>query len=149
MNIVNNKKVFFDYFIEERYEAGIALEGWEVKAIRAGKAQIKEAYIAIRNSEIFLFGAHISALICTSIDISQKTTRARKLLLHLKEINKLIGKVKRSNYTIVPLNFHYNKNRIKCDIGLAKGKKEYDKRESKKKRDTLREIQAIIKQNQR
>lgn len=149
MNIVNNKKIFFNYFIEEKYGAGIVLEGWEVKAIRAGRVQIKEAYIAIRNGEIFLFNAHISALISASTNAYQKATRARKLLLNLKEINKLIGKVKRSNYTIVPINLHYNKNRIKCEIALAKGKKEYDKRESKKKRDSLREIQTTMKQNQR
>lgn len=147
MNIVNNKKAFFNYFIEEQYEAGIVLEGWEVKAIRAGKAQIKESYIIISNKELFLFGSHISALMNAYIHINLESTRTRKLLLNIKEINKLIGKVKRSGYTLIPLNLHYRKHRIKCEIGLAKGKKQYDKRAIEKTYDKKREIEIFFKKN--
>lgn len=147
--IVDNKKAFFDYFIEERYEAGIVLEGWEVKSIRAGRAQLKEAYVTIRNAEIFLFGAHISALTSTSTHVHPDTTRTRKLLLSAAEISKLIGKVERSGYTLVPINLHYSKGRVKCEIGLAKGKKQHDKRETEKNRDTQREIEAVMKQHRR
>lgn len=149
MTIVDNKKAFFDYFIEERFEAGIVLQGWEVKAIRAGRVQLKEAYVIVRNAEIFLFGAHISPLAAASTHISPEAVRTRKLLLHAKEIDKLIGKVERAGYTLVPLNLHFVKGRIKCEIGLAKGKKQHDKRETEKQRDTQREIQSVMKQHRR
>jgi SsrA-binding protein len=149
MTIVDNKKAFFDYFIEERYEAGIVLQGWEVKAIRDGRVQLKEAYVIVRNGEVFLFGAHISPLPTASTHISPDPVRTRKLLLHATEINKLIGKVERSGYTLVPLNLHYLKGRIKAEIGLAKGKKQHDKRETEKQRDWQREKQTILKQNRR
>jgi SsrA-binding protein len=149
MSIIDNKKAFHDYFIEERYEAGMALEGWEVKAIRAGRAQLKEAYVIVRSGEVFLFGAHISPLPTASTHIHPDPVRTRKLLLNADEIKKLIGKVERAGYTLVPLNLHYLKGRIKCEIGLAKGKKQHDKRESEKQRDTQREIQAVMKQNRR
>lgn len=149
MRIVDNKKAFFDYFIEERYEAGIVLQGWEVKAIRAGKAQIREAYVTIRNGEIFLFGAHISALTSTSTHIHPETTRTRKLLLNAAEIARLTGKVERSGYTLMPLDLHYSKGRVKCDIGLAKGKKQHDKRETAKLRDSRREMEAAMKTHRR
>ncbi|NUU00025.1 SsrA-binding protein SmpB [Herbaspirillum robiniae] len=149
MSIVDNKKAFFDYFIEERYEAGVVLQGWEVKSIRAGRVQLKEAYVIIRNGEIYLFGCHISALTSTSTHVHPETTRTRKLLLNAAEIAKLIGKVERSGYTLVPLNLHYSKGRIKCEIGLAKGKKQHDKRETEKNRDSAREIQAAMKQHRR
>lgn len=149
MTIVDNKKAFFDYFIEERYEAGIVLQGWEVKAIRAGRVQLKEAYVIIRNGEVFLFGAHISPLPTASTHISPDPVRTRKLLLHGNEISKLIGKVERAGYTMVPLNLHYLKGRVKCEIGLAKGKKQHDKRDTEKQRDTQREIQSYMKQNRR
>ncbi|MFL9925140.1 SsrA-binding protein SmpB [Herbaspirillum lusitanum] len=149
MSIVDNKKAFFDYFIEERFEAGIVLEGWEVKAIRAGRAQLKEAYVIVRGGEVFLFGSHISALTSTSTHVHPETTRTRKLLLNAAEISKLIGKVERSGYTLVPLNLHYSKGRVKCDIGLAKGKKQHDKRETEKERDGKREVQAAMKQHRR
>src|SRR5260364_304839 len=123
MSIAENKKAFFDYFIEERLEAGLSLEGWEVKAIRAGRAQIKEGYVVIRSAELFLIGAHISALPTVSIHIRPDPVRTRKLLPHAAQIRKLIGRVERRGYTLVPLNLHYAKGRIKCDIGLAKGKK--------------------------
>jgi SsrA-binding protein len=149
MSIADNKKAFFDYFIEDRFEAGIVLQGWEAKAIRAGRAQLKEAYVIIRNGEIFLFGAHISALTSTSTHVHPETTRTRKLLLNAAEISKLIGKVERAGYTLVPLNLHYSKGRVKCDIGLAKGKKQHDKRETEKQRDGKREIEAAMKQHRR
>ncbi|WDZ98201.1 SsrA-binding protein SmpB [Herbaspirillum sp. WKF16] len=149
MSIVDNKKAFFDYFIEERFEAGVVLQGWEVKSIRAGRVQLKEAYVIIRNGEIFLFGCHISALTSTSTHVHPETTRTRKLLLNSAEISKLIGKVERAGYTLVPLNLHYSKGRIKCDIGLAKGKKQHDKRETEKQRDSQREIQSAMKQHRR
>ena len=145
MSIIDNKKAFHDYFIEERYEAGLALEGWEVKAIRAGRAQIKEAYVVLRKGEVFLIGAHISPLLSASTHIHPDPVRTRKLLLHAEEISKLIGKVERAGYALVPLDFHYVKGRVKLSIGLAKGKKQHDKRESEKERDWVREKSRIMK----
>jgi SsrA-binding protein len=149
MTIADNRKAFHDYFIEDRYEAGIVLEGWEVKAIRDSRVQIKEAYVTIRNNELYLFGAHISALPTASTHIHPEAVRTRKLLLHRQEVDKLIGKVERSGYTLVPLNLHYKGGRIKCEIGLAKGKKQHDKRATEKDRDANREVQAAMKQNKR
>ena len=149
MSIADNKKAFHDFFVEEQYEAGIVLQGWEVKAIRAGRVQLKEAYVIIKNGEIFLFGAHIGALPTASTHIHPDSVRTRKLLLHTEEIKKLIGKVERSGYTMVPLNMHYLNGRVKCQIGLAKGKKQHDKRESEKERDWQREQQKIMKQHSR
>ena len=149
MSIIDNKKAFHDYFIEERFEAGMVLEGWEVKSLRAGRGQIKEAYVIVRNGEVFLFGAHISALPTASTHISPDPVRTRKLLLRGEEIKKLIGKVERAGYTLVPLNFHYQRGRIKCEIGLAKGKKHHDKRDTERIRDTQREIASVMKQNRR
>lgn len=149
MSIVDNKKAFFDYFIEERFEAGMVLEGWEVKSIRAGRAHIKEAYVIVRKEEVFLFGCHITALPTTSKFITPDPVRTRKLLLKSEQIKRLIGKVERAGYTIVPLNLHFQKGYIKCEIGLAKGKKQHDKRESEKQRDSKREIQSVMKQNRR
>ncbi len=149
MSIADNKKAFHDYFIEEQYEAGVVLQGWEVKAIRAGRLQLKEAYVIVKNGEIFLFGAHIGALPTASTHIHPDSVRTRKLLLNAVEISKLIGKVERSGYTMVPLNMHFSKGRIKCQIGLAKGKKQHDKRDTEKERDWQREQQKIMKQNRR
>jgi SsrA-binding protein len=149
MTIVDNKKAFFDYFIEERYEAGVVLQGWEAKSIRAGRVQLKEAYVIIRNGEIFLFGAHISALTSTSTHVHPESTRTRKLLLNAAEISKLIGKVERAGYTLVPLNLHFKQGRVKCEIGLGKGKKQHDKREPERQRDGQREVQAAMKQHRR
>ena len=145
MSIVDNKKAFHDYFIEDRFEAGMMLEGWEVKAIRAGRVQIKEAYIILRNAEVFIVGMHVSPLLSASTHIVPDATRTRKLLLHTAEINKLIGKVERSGYTVVPLDLHYSKGRVKANIGLAKGKKQHDKRETEKQRDWEREKQRIMR----
>ncbi|WP_334187171.1 SsrA-binding protein SmpB [Noviherbaspirillum sp.] len=149
MTIVDNKKAFHDYFIEERYEAGMVLHGWEVKSIRAARVQLKEAYVIVRNGEVFLFGSHISPLPTASTHVTPDPVRTRKLLLNAEEIKRLIGKVERAGYTLVPLNMHYTKGRIKCEIGLAKGKKQHDKRESEKQRDWQREKQTILKQNYR
>jgi SsrA-binding protein len=149
MSIIDNKKAFHDYFIEERFEAGMVLEGWEVKSIRAARAQLKEAYVIVRKGEVFLFGSHISPLPTASTHVSPDPVRTRKLLLKGDEIKKLIGKVERSGYTLVPLNLHYTKGRIKCEVGLAKGKKQHDKRETEKERDWQREQQSIMKQNRR
>ena len=147
--IANNKKAFHDYFIEERFEVGMALEGWEVKSIRAGRVQLKEAYVIVKSGEIFLFGSHISPLPTASTHVKPDPVRNRKLLMHASEISKLIGKVERAGYTLVPLNLHFSKGRVKCEIGLAKGKKQYDKRETEKARDWQREQQKILKQNRR
>ncbi len=149
MTIVDNRKAFHDYFIEERFEAGMVLEGWEVKAIRAGRVQLKEAYVIVRNGEVFLFGAHISPLLTASTHVQPDPVRTRKLLLKGEEIKKLIGKVERAGYTMVPLNLHYQRGRIKCEIGLAKGKKQHDKRDAEKERDWQREQQSIMKQHRR
>jgi len=127
----------------------MSLEGWEVKSIRAGRAQIKEAYVSIRRGEVFLFGAHISPLPTASTHINPDPVRTRKLLLNAEEIKKLIGKVERAGYTLMPLNLHYQRGRIKCEIGLAKGKKQHDKRDTERSRDADREIAKALKQNRR
>ncbi|MBK7356367.1 SsrA-binding protein SmpB [Propionivibrio sp.] len=145
MSIIANKKAFHDYFVEERFEAGVALQGWEVKAIRAGRANIKESYVVIRSGEVFLFGMHITALPEASTHVHPDPIRTRKLLLHAKEIDKLIGQVERAGYTLVPLNLHFTRGRIKLEIGLAKGKKQHDKRESEKERDWDREKARLMR----
>jgi SsrA-binding protein len=127
----------------------MVLEGWEVKSIRAGRVQIKEAYVIIRNEEIFLFGCHISALPTASTHVSPDPVRTRKLLLKAEEIKRLIGKVERAGYTLVPLNLHFQRGRIKCEIGLAKGKKQHDKRDTERERDAKLEISRAMKQNRR
>ena len=146
MSIVENKKAFHDYFVEERYEAGLVLHGWEVKAIRAGRVQLKEAYVVLNSAEPFIIGMHVSALPTASTHVDPDPTRSRKLLLSAEEIRKLIGKVEQRGYTLVPLNLHYSKGRVKLDIGLAKGKKQHDKRETEKDRDWQREQQRIMRQ---
>jgi SsrA-binding protein len=145
MSIVDNKKAFHDYFIEERFEAGLALQGWEVKAIRAGRVQLKEAYVILKNAEVWLIGCHISPLTTASSHVSTDPVRTRKLLLHAEEIRKLIGKVERAGYALVPLDLHYTKGRIKLAIGLAKGKKDFDKRETEKKRDWEKEKAQLMR----
>jgi SsrA-binding protein len=147
--IVQNKKAQHDYFIEDRYEAGLVLEGWEVKAIRAGRAQLNEAYVVIREGELFLLNGHISALPTASTHISPDPTRTRKLLLKAEEIRKLIGKVERAGYALVPLDLHYSKGRIKLEIGLAKGKKQYEKRADEEKKDWKRQQQRLLKTRSR
>jgi len=147
--IVDNRKALHDYAIEDRYEAGLVLQGWEVKAIRQGRVQLKEAYVVARNDELFLFGAHVSALTSTSSFSHPEARRTRKLLLHAREIDKLVGKVKQAGFTMVPLNLHWVKGRVKCDIALAKGKREYDKRNAERERDWQREQQKIMKIHRR
>jgi SsrA-binding protein len=145
MSIADNKKAFHDYFIEERFEAGLVLEGWEVKSIRAGRAQIKEAYVLIKRGELFLIGAHISPLLSASTHVLPDPVRTRKLLLNRREIDELVGKVERAGYALIPLDLHYSKGRVKLAIGLAKGKKQHDKRETEKERDWVREKARVMR----
>lgn len=145
MNIVDNKKAFHEYFIEERYEAGLMLEGWEVKSIRAGRSQLKEAYVVLKKEEVWLIGCHISPLPTASTHITPDPVRSRKLLLHAHEIRKLIGKVQQAGYTLMPLNLHFTKGRVKIEIGLAKGKKLHDKRAVQKDRDWQREKSRLMR----
>lgn len=149
MSIIQNRRALHEYTVEERYEAGLVLEGWEAKAIRAGRGNIKEAYVFVRDGEVFLLGAHITPLAQTSTHSTVDPVRTRKLLLHSAEIHKLIGKVERAGYTLVPLDLHYHRGRIKISIGLAKGKKLHDKRDAERDRDWKREQQRIMKQASR
>lgn len=145
MSIIENRKAAHDYFIQERIEAGIVLQGWEAKAIRAGRAQIKEAYVVLRGDEPYLIGCHISPLPTASTHVNPDPTRSRKLLLRAAEISRLIGKTERAGFTLVPVNLHFSKGRIKLEIGLAKGKKQHDKRAAEKEREWQREQQRVIR----
>jgi SsrA-binding protein len=145
MSIVENRKAGHDYFIEERYEAGLMLDGWEVKAIRAGRAQLAEGYVMIRGGELYLIGAHISPLPTVSTHFTPDPVRTRKLLLHAEEIKRLVGKVEQRGYTLVPLNLHYNKGRIKLDIALARGKLKHDKRAAERDKEWNRDKQRILR----
>ena len=145
MSIISNKKAFHDYFVEEQFEAGIVLEGWEIKAIRAGRANIKESYVIIRDGEVFIFGMHITPLAQASTHVKPDPVRTRKLLLHAAQINKLIGKVERAGYTLMPLDLHFQRGRVKVEIGLAKGKKQHDKRDAEKERDWNREKARLMR----
>ncbi len=145
MSIAQNKKATFDYFIEERYEAGLVLEGWEVKAIRAGRAEIKEGYVIVRDGALYLLGAHISPLPEASTHIKPDAVRTRKLLLRMEEITRLIGKVEQRGFTLVPLDLHYKGGRIKLEFGLGRGKQKADKRDTEKKREWTREKQRLMK----
>jgi SsrA-binding protein len=145
MSIVQNRKATHDYFIEERYEAGLALDGWEVKSIRAGRAQIADGYVTVKGGELFLIGAHVSPLPTVSTHFIPDPTRSRKLLLHAEEIRRLIGKVEQRGYTLVPLDLHYKKGRIKLEIGLARGKLQHDKRADQKEKEWNREKQRLLR----
>ena len=145
--IVLNRKASFDYFIEAQYEAGLVLEGWEVKSLRAGKINLSDAHVIIKYGEAFLLGSQIQPLITTSTHSIPDPTRSRKLLLNKKELNHLIGSVERQGYTIVPLSLYWKKNKIKIKIALAKGKKEHDKRDSVKNREWQRDHSRIMKKN--
>ena len=145
VSIVENRKAFHDYFIEERFEAGLALQGWEVKAVRAGRANLKEGYVVVKNGELLLIGAHVSPLTTASTHVQADPTRTRKLLMHREEISRLIGKVERAGYTLTPLNLHYKNGRIKLEIGLAKGKKQHDKRATIRDREWDREQQRLLR----
>jgi SsrA-binding protein len=149
MSIIQNKKAFHEYFIEDKYEAGLVLEGWEVKAIRAGRAQLKEAYVTVKGNELFLFGSHISPLLSASTHIHPDATRTRKLLLSRLEMDKIIIKVQRAGYTVMPLDMHFKDGRVKLAIGLAKGKKQHDKRATEKDRDAKHEAAQAMKKARR
>jgi SsrA-binding protein len=143
--IALNRKAQHDYFIEERFEAGLVLEGWEVKSLRAGRVQLDQGYILLKSAEAWLFGAHITPLQTASTHINPDSQRTRKLLLKHRELNKLIGIVEQKGYTVVPLALYWKNNRVKLEIGLAKGKKQHDKRATEKERDWQREKQRLIK----
>ena len=143
--IAQNKKARFDYFIEEDFEAGLELQGWEVKSMRAGRAQLTESYVIVKNAELYLFGAHISPLISASTHVEANPVRNRKLLMKRYEINRLIGKVERSGYTLAPLSLYWSRGRAKLKVGLAKGKKQHDKRATEKEKDWNRDKQRVLK----
>jgi SsrA-binding protein len=145
--IAENRKARHDYFIEDRYEAGLALEGWEVKSLRAGRAQLKESYVFVRNGEAWLFGAHFSPLISASTHVRPDPTRTRKLLLHRHQLDHLVGAVERRGYTVVPLVLYWKNGRAKLEVGLAKGKKQHDKRATDKARDWEREKARLLKRH--
>jgi SsrA-binding protein len=143
--IVKNRYISHEYFVEERFEAGLVLQGWEVKSIREGRVQLKESYVFIKNGEAWISGAHISALSSASTHVNPEAIRTRKLLLHRQELNKLIGNVDRKGYTLVPLSMYWKHGRVKLEFGLAKGKKLHDKRASSKEKDWQREKARIMK----
>lgn len=143
--IALNRKAKHDFFIEATFEAGMVLQGWEVKSLRAGNIQLKESYVLIKDGEAWLFGAHISPLNTASTHINPDPIRTRKLLLHRQELTKLIGHVERRGYTLIPTAVYWKKGLAKLEIGLAKGKKQYDKRASDKDRDWRRDKQRILK----
>jgi SsrA-binding protein len=145
--IAENRKARHDYFIEERFEAGLALHGWEVKSMRAGRTQLAEAYVYVRNNEAFLIGAHCSPLVATSTQSAADPVRTRKLLLNRRELDHLVGAVERRGYTIVPLELYWKAGRAKLQIGLAKGKKDHDKRATEKERDWDRNKARILRRN--
>jgi SsrA-binding protein len=148
-SIAENRKARHEYFIEETYEAGLALQGWEVKSLRAGRVQLKEAYVFVKNAEAYLFGAHISALPTASTHVIPDPIRTRKLLLNRSELNGLVGSVERKGYTLVPLEMYWKNGRAKLRIGLAKGKQAHDKRETSKDRDWQREKSRLLKHSKR
>jgi SsrA-binding protein len=145
--IAQNKKALHDYFVEERYEAGMVLHGWEVKAIRAGRAQINEAYVIVKDGALWLIGAHVSPLQTASTHVNPDPMRTRKLLLHAAEIKRLIGQVAQRGYALIPLDLHYTKGRIKLQIGLARGKLKHDKRASEREREWQREKQQLLRRH--
>jgi SsrA-binding protein len=146
-SIARNKKARFDFFIEDTLEAGLALEGWEVKSLRAGKAQITESYVLLRAGEVYLFGSQITALLSASTHVSADPRRTRKLLLHREEIDRLTGLVERKGYTLVPLELYWSRGRAKLKVGLAKGKKQHDKRAVERDRDWERDKARAMKSN--
>jgi SsrA-binding protein len=147
--IADNKKAVFDYFIEERFEAGMVLEGWEVKAVRDGKVQITDGYVHIRNGELFMIGCQINPLKQASTHVNPEALRTRKLLMHKDEIRRLIGKVEQKGFTLVVLNMHWKNGRVKAEIGLARGKAEHDKRDTIKDREGKREVERAMKARNR
>ncbi len=143
--IADNKKAVFNYQIEERFECGMVLEGWEVKALREGKVQLTDGYVIVREGELYLIGCQINPLRTASTHIRADSARTKKLLMHREEIRRLIGKVEQKGYTLVPLNLHWKNCRVKCDIGLGKGKAEHDKRDTIKEREGKREVERALK----
>jgi SsrA-binding protein len=147
--IADNKKAFYNYAIEERFEAGVVLEGWEVKALREGKVQLTDGYVVIRAGELFLIGCQINPLNTASTHISPDAVRTKKLLLHKDQIRRLIGKIEQKGYTLVPLNLHWKNGKVKCELALAKGKAEHDKRDTIKDREGKREVERAMKSRHR
>jgi SsrA-binding protein len=147
--IAENKKAFFNYHIEERFEAGMVLQGWEVKALREGKVQLTDGYVVIRGGELFLIGCQINPLKSASTHISPDSVRTKKLLLHKDQIRRLVGKVEQKGHTLVPLNLHWKSGKVKCEIALAKGKAEHDKRDTIQEREGKREVERAMKLRQR
>ena len=147
--IADNKKAAYNYFFEERFEAGMVLEGWEVKALREGKVQLTDGYVIVRDGELFVIGCQINPLKSASTHINPDAVRTKKLLLHKEEIKKLIVKVDQKGYTLVPLNLHWKAGKVKCEIALAKGKAEHDKRDTIKDREGKREVERAMKSRNR
>jgi SsrA-binding protein len=147
--LADNKKALFNYAIEERFEAGMVLQGWEVKALREGKVQLTDGYVVVRDGELFLIGCQINPLRTASTHVNPEAARTRKLLLHKDQISRLIGKTEQKGFTIVPLNLHWKNGKVKCEIALAKGKAEHDKRDTIKDREGKREVERAMKQRQR
>jgi SsrA-binding protein len=147
--IADNKKAAYNYFLEERFEAGMVLEGWEVKSLREGKVQLTDGYVMIRNGELFVVGCQINPLKSASTHVNPDSVRTKKLLLKKDEIRRLIGKVEQKGYTLVPLNLHWKAGKVKCEIALAKGKAEHDKRDTIKDREGKREVERAMKNRSR
>lgn len=147
--IAENKKTAFNYFFEEKYEAGMVLQGWEVKAVREGKVQLTDGYVVVRDGELFVIGCQINPLKSASTHVTPDAVRTKKLLMHKNEIERLIGKVEQKGYTLVPLNLHWKNGRVKCEIALAKGKAEHDKRDTIKEREGKREVERAMKSRNR
>jgi SsrA-binding protein len=147
--IADNKKAAYNYFFEERFEAGLVLEGWEVKSLRAGKVQLTDGYVVIREGELFLIGCQINPLGTASTHVDPDKVRTKKLLMHKEEIKRLVGKVEQKGYTLVPINLHWKAGKVKCDIALAKGKAEHDKRDVIKDREGKREVERAMKTRHR
>jgi len=147
--IADNKKAAFNYFFEERFEAGMVLEGWEVKAAREGKAQLTDGYVVIRNGELYLIGCLINPLKTASTHVNPDSARTKKLLMHKDEIRRLIGKVEQKGYTLVPIQLYWKAGKVKCEVALAKGKAEHDKRDTIKDREGKREVERAMKERHR
>ncbi|WP_091451063.1 SsrA-binding protein SmpB [Giesbergeria anulus] len=147
--IADNKKAAYNYFFEERYEAGVVLQGWEVKALREGKVQLTDGYVVIRDGELFLFGCQINPLKTASTHVNPDAVRTKKLLMHKEEIRRLIGKVEQKGYTLIALNLHWKEGKVKCEVALAKGKAEHDKRDTIKDREGKREVERAMKVHHR
>lgn len=149
MNIANNRKALHDYFIEERFEAGMVLEGWEVKAMREGRVQLRDSYVKVKDGEVWLLGCNVTPMISTSSHVLADSDRIKKLLLKNREINRLMGKVDQKGYSIITLNLHFSHGLVKAEIALAKGKKLYDKRTVEKEKEAKREKDQAVKQSRR